>query len=53
MVLVLALVNGLEIADAIAGSTGTLIGSCCGAVIFGFILGAVGGAIWSAMQKDK
>ena len=53
MILVLALVNGADIADAFAASTGTLIGGCCGAVIFGFILGAVGGAIWTAVQKDK
>lgn len=50
--LVISLVNGVDIADALAGSTATLIGGCCGAIIFGLILGAIGGAVWTAVQKN-
>ena len=53
MILILALVNGLDVADALAASTTTLVSGCCGAVIFGLMLGAIGGAIWTAVQKDK
>ena len=42
-----------DIGAALTGSTTTLITSCCGAIIFGSILGAVGGAVWVATQGNK
>lgn len=50
---VYALVQGGNFGDALAGSTTTLVSSCCGAILFGSILGAVGGAIWVATQGNK
>ena len=44
--------NSGDIADALAGSAATLIGGCCGAFLVGGVLGAIGGAIWTAVQKD-
>jgi hypothetical protein len=45
--------NGVEIADAVLGSTTQIFGYCCGAILFGSLLGAVGGAIWAATQGNK
>ncbi len=42
-----------DIATALTGSAGALIGGCCGAFIVGGILGAIGGAIWTAVQGNK
>lgn len=50
---VYAMVEFGDIGAALSGSTTTLITSCCGAIIFGSILGAIGGAIWNATQGNK
>jgi hypothetical protein len=40
--------------DVVMAETGVvLLLSCCGAVIFGSLLGAIGGAVWTAVQGDK
>lgn len=53
MTVVISLVNGAEIVDAITGGGAALVLGCCGPIFFGLILGAIGGAIWTAVQKDK
>jgi hypothetical protein len=50
---VYTVVQGGEIVDALSATAGSLVGSCCGAIIFGSLLGAVGGAIWNATQGNK
>ena len=47
------LVNGLDFSAVISTSGTTILLSCCGAIIFGSILGAVGGAVWTAVQGGK
>ncbi len=53
MVIILLVVGGAEITDALTSGGVTGIGSCCAALFAGLILGAIGGAVWTAVQKDK
>jgi hypothetical protein len=40
--------------EVVMGETGfSLVAACCGAVIFGSLLGAIGGAVWTAVQGEK
>lgn len=50
---VFSVIQGADFGTVI-GTTGlSLIGACCGAVIFGSLLGAIGGAVWTAVQGNK
>jgi hypothetical protein len=50
---VVSLVQGISF-DIVIGAVGaTLFAACCGALIFGSLLGALGGVIWTAVQGDK
>jgi len=53
MAIILLVVAGAEITDALINGGGAGIGYCCAAVFAGLILGAIGGAVWTAVQKDK
>jgi hypothetical protein len=44
--------DSADIGSALGGSAVSLIASCCGAFLVGGVLGAIGGAIWTAVQKD-
>jgi hypothetical protein len=50
---VVSLVQGASFEFMIGSVGGTLFAACCGALIFGSILGAIGGAVWTAVQGDK
>lgn len=43
---------GLDFGTALSGGVGTIVSFCCAAIIVGSILGAIGGAIWTAVQKN-
>lgn len=45
-----ALFNENPLGDVIVDSAFDLFGTFCGAIIFGGILGAVGGAVWILLQ---
>lgn len=50
---VVIVVQGGDFVATLTAGANTIVGSCCGAFIFGTILGAVGGVVWSLIQKDK
>lgn len=50
---VVLLIDGFDFAAVMAASGVSLLLSCCGAIFFGSVLGAIGGAVWTAVQGDK
>jgi hypothetical protein len=50
---VFSILQGLDFGTVMATTGLSLVGACCGAVIFGSLLGGIGGAVWTAVQGEK
>jgi hypothetical protein len=50
---VISVVQGTDVATVLGNTGVALLLSCCGAVLFGSLLGGIGGAVWTAVQGDK
>jgi hypothetical protein len=50
---VFSAIRGAPFETVMADTGVTLLLSCCAAVIFGSLLGAIGGAVWTAVQGEK
>jgi hypothetical protein len=50
---VFATIQGVDFGTVMTTTGFSLIGACCGAVIFGSLLGGIGGAVWTAVQGEK
>lgn len=48
-----SLVDGAEFGDVIANSAFSIVSACCGAIVAGTILGAIGGVIWLVIQNQR
>jgi hypothetical protein len=51
--IVVGLINGSDFGTILTSTSTTILTYCCGALIFGSILGAIGGAVWTAVQSNK